>query len=234
MGEKIVRTNYTIKELPKTERPTEKLLNNGAEILSNEELLAVIIRTGSREATAIELGKRVLSLDERGLRFLIDSTVEELKKVRGIGNTKAAQILAAVELGKRISYSEGLDRIRISSPSSIAGLYMGEMRFLSKEHFRVILLDTKNQIISTEEISIGTLNAAIVHPRDVFKLAIKKNANSIILIHNHPSGDTSPSKEDINVTLRLKEVGDIIGIRVVDYLIIGDNKYLSFKEENII
>lgn len=226
--------NYTIKDLPETERPTEKLLSHGVETLSNEELIAVIIRTGNVRSTAIDLGKQILSLDSRGLRFLIDSTVEELKYVKGIGDTKAAQILAAVELGRRISYSDGLEKIKITSPMSIANIYMGEMRFLNKEHFRIILLDTKNQIITTEEISIGTLNASIVHPRDVFKVAIKKNANSIILIHNHPSGDTRPSREDINVTLRLEEVGKIVGINVLDHIIIGDNKYLSFKEEKII
>lgn len=230
----LFESNYTIKDMPETERPREKLLNYGAETLSNEELIAVIIRTGNKEVTAIDLGKRILSLDQRGLVFLTDITIEELKSIKGIGNTKAAQILAAIEIGRRLSYNNNVAKIKINSPSSIANVFIDEMKYLHKEHFRVILLDTKNQIISTEEISIGTLNASIVHPRDVFKVAIKKNANSMILIHNHPSGDVSPSREDINITKRLEEVGKIVGINILDHIIVGDNKYLSFKERKII
>lgn len=230
----MLENNYTIKDLPETERPREKLLKYGTEYLSNEELVGLIIRTGNRQDTAVELGRKILSLDSEGIRFLTDVTVEELKKVKGVGDTKASQILAAIELGRRLNYSENLSKIRINSPSSIANTFMTEMKFLQKEHFRVILLDTKNQIISVEEISIGTLNASIVHPRDVYKIAIKKNANSIVLMHNHPSGDPTPSREDINVTKRLDEVGKIMGIKVLDHIIIGDNRYISFKEEKII
>lgn len=224
--------SLTMKDLPETERPTEKLLSGGVETLSNAELLAVIIRTGSKDCTAIEISKKILALDQRGLIFLTDVTIEELKTIPGIGNTKAAQILSAIEIGRRLSYNKAVEKIRINSPRSIANIYMDEMRYFHKEHFRVILLDTKNQIISTEEISIGTLNASIVHPRDVFKVAIKKNANSIILIHNHPSGDVTPSREDINISLRLEEVGRIVGIKVLDHIILGDNQYISLKKEN--
>ena len=165
---------------------------------------------------------------------LRDTTLQELMETKGIVKCKAAQILAAIEIGKRINYLDALSKIKINEPSTIANLYMDEMRYLQKEHFRVVLLDTKNQIIVTEEISIGTLNASIVHPRDVFRAAIKRNANSIILIHNHPSGDPTPSNEDINITIRLLEAGNLIGIKVLDHIIIGDNKYISFKEKNII
>lgn len=229
-----LKRNYTIKELPITERPREKLYNYGPKALSNEELLAIIIRTGNKEDTAIDLARRLLSKDDRGLVSLRDTTIQELMETKGIGKCKAAQILAAIEIGKRINYLDALSKVKISEPSTIANLYMDEMRYLQKEHFRVVLLDTKNQIIVTEEISVGTLNASIVHPRDVFRAAIKRNANSIILIHNHPSGDPTPSNEDINITKRLLEAGNLIGIKVLDHIIIGDNKYISFREKNII
>ena len=225
---------YTIKELPESERPREKLQKFGPESLSNDELIAIIIRTGNRTDSAIDLGRRVLSLDNRGLSYLRDTTLEELMEVKGIGNCKAAQILAAIEIGKRLSYDEAVPKLKITEPSTIANLYMDDMRYLQKEHFKILLLDTKNQIISTEEISIGTLNASIVHPRDVFKIAIKRNANAIILLHNHPSGDPTPSNEDINITNRLVDVGKLIGIKVLDHIIIGDNRYMSFKEKNLI
>lgn len=155
-------------------------------------------------------------------------------ETKGVGECKAAQILAAIELGKRLNYKEALNKVKINEPSTIANLYMDEMRYLQKEHFRIVLLDTKNQIIVTEEISVGTLNASIVHPRDVFKAAIKRNSNAIILIHNHPSGDPTPSNEDMNITNRLIDAGNLIGIKVLDHIIIGDNRYVSFKEKNLI
>lgn len=230
----VLKRNYTIKELPITERPREKLYDYGPKALSNEELLAIIIRTGNNEDTAIDLARRLLSKDERGLVALRDITLQELMETKGIGKCKAAQILAAIEIGKRINYLDALSKVKINEPSTIANLFMDEMRYLQKEHFRVVLLDTKNQIIATEEISVGTLNASIVHPRDVFRAAIKRNANSIILIHNHPSGDPTPSREDINISHRLLEAGNLIGIKVLDHIIIGDNKYVSFKEKNLI
>lgn len=226
--------NYTIKDLPEMERPREKLIRYGPEVLSNSELIAILIRTGSRNETSINLGEKILALDARGLSYLRDCSLEELTQINGIGNSKAAQVLAAIEIGKRLSYEEGLSKMNINSPRSIANIFMDDMRYLQKEYFKVVLLDTKNQIISTEVISVGTLNASIVHPRDVFKVGIKKNANSMILLHNHPSGDPYPSKEDINVTDRLVEVGKIIGIKILDHIIIGDNRYISFKEEELI
>ncbi len=226
--------NYTIKELPMTERPREKLYSYGPGALSNEELLAIIIRTGNKNDTAIDLARKILSSDGRGLVHLRDTSLQSLMEVKGVGQCKAAQILAAIEIGKRISYHHALNKVKINDPSTIANLYMDEMRYLQKEHFKIILLDTKNQIIVTEEISVGTLNASIVHPRDVFRAAIKRNANSMILIHNHPSGDPTPSNEDINITNRLIDGGNLIGIKVLDHIIIGDNRYISFKEKNLI
>lgn len=233
-SKKTIQKSFTIKELPETERPREKLYKNGAEALSNEELLAIIIRTGSRKESALELSKRVISKDNRGLVYLMDTTMQELMEINGIGECKASQILAAIEIGKRINHQAALERFKVNNPASVADVFMDDMRYLQREHFRIVLLDTKNQIIALEEISIGTLNASIVHPRDVFKVAIKRNSNSIILIHNHPSGDPTPSKEDINITNRLIDVGELVGIRVLDHIIIGDKRHISFKKDKII
>ena len=230
-----VYKNYTIKDLPLNERPREKLLKYGPSSLSNAELIAVIIRTGHMNDNAIDLANRILSLDSSGISYLAEITAHELmNKINGVGQCKAAQIVAAIELGKRISSRSGDTKLKVVSPNVIAELFMEEMRYLKKEHFKVVLLNTKNQIISIEEISVGSLNASIVHPREVFNAAIRKSANSIILVHNHPSGDPTPSKEDIEVTSRLVEAGEIIGIKVLDHIIIGDNKYVSLNEKNII
>lgn len=228
------KLNITIKDLPLSERPREKLYSQGVEALSNPELLAILIRIGNKEDSAIDLARRILSLDERGIAYLTDITLDELTQVKGIGQSKACQILAAIEFGKRINRRGVLDKIRVNSPQVLADLLMQEMRYLTKEHFKIAILDTKNQILKIEDISVGTLNASIVHPRDVFKIAIKSNANAIILIHNHPSGDTTPSNEDINITNRLVECGSLLGIKVLDHIIIGDNDFLSFKEKNLL
>lgn len=226
--------NYTIKDLPLSERPREKLYSYGVESLSNAELLAIIIRTGYGNMTAIDLAQEVINMDSRGLSHLAEVSLEELTAIKGIGNCKAAQILATIEIGKRINRWGAHEKTKVNSPIILVNLLMDEMRFLKQEHFNIAILDTKNQIIAIENISIGTLNASIVHPRDVFNVAIKRSANSIILIHNHPSGDPQPSNEDINITHRLVEVGDLLGIKVLDHVIIGDNKYISFKEKNLI
>ncbi|MGF7056501.1 RadC family protein [Brassicibacter mesophilus] len=226
--------NYTIKDLPKDERPREKLYKYGANALSNSELLAIIIRTGNKDSTAIDICQRLLASDKNGISFLAESSIEEITKIKGIGKCKAAQILASVELGKRILTSVDKDRIRITSPQDVANVFMDDMKNLKKEYFKILMLDTKNQIIGMENISIGSLNSSIVHPREVFKEAIRRSSASIILAHNHPSGDPSPSREDINITKRLMEGGEILGIRVLDHIIIGNNIFVSFKEKNII
>lgn len=224
---------YTIKEMPISERPQEKLMTLGTASLSNAELMAVIIRTGQGNETAIELSRRLLNKDKRGIGYLADASVKDLTEIRGIGDCKASQILAALELGKRLRRMGVFDKVRVTSPEVVANLVMEEMKFLQKEHFNIVILDTKNQIISIENISIGTLNASIVHPRDVYKAAIQKNGNAIILVHNHPSGDVTPSNEDINITKRLVEAGNLMGIKVLDHLIIGYETYLSMKEKNL-
>ncbi|MFA5524441.1 MAG: DNA repair protein RadC [Tissierellales bacterium] len=226
--------SYTIKDLPEDERPREKLYKYGSKSLSNTELLAIIIRTGSRENTAIELSQMLLAGKKEGISFLTDTSLQEIMKVKGIGECKAAQILAAVELGKRVMISTLKEKTKITSPTDIVDLLMLDMTHLKKEHFKIVMLDTKNQVIAIEDISVGCLNSSIVHPREVFKEAIAKSSASIILVHNHPSGDPAPSKEDIAITRRLNEGGDILGIKVLDHIIIGNNKYISLKEKDII
>lgn len=226
-------SDYTLKDLPLEERPREKLYKYGVEKLSNSELLAIIIRTGSKEKTALEVSQNLLALDKMGLAFISQCTIDELSKVEGIGKCKAAQILAAFEIGKRASNYNN-DYVKINSPKDVVNLLMESLKNNKREHFKILLLNTKNVVISIEDISIGSLNSSIVHPREVFKKAIKRSSASVILVHNHPSGDPTPSKEDIKVTRRLIESGEILGIKVLDHIIIGYNKYTSLKELDLI
>ena len=222
-----------MKELPEGVRPQERLLEEGAEALSDAELLAILLGTGSREATALELASRLLTVFQ-SLRRLVDATVEELSQMKGIGPAKASQVKAALELARRLSRFYGSPRPVIRSPEDAAGLVMEEMRHLDREHFRAILLNTKNQVIATDNVSVGTLNSSAVHPRELFRNAIKRSAAALILLHNHPSGDPAPSREDIDITGRLVQSGKIIGIEVLDHVIIGDNKFTSLKAEGLI
>jgi len=205
----------------------------GAGSLSNAELLAILLRTGYKDESAVHLAERII-IQAGGLRFLPEFTLEELQKFKGIGLAKAVQIKAALELGKRMVLSIRPEGISLSSPREVADFLMEEMRFYKKEYFRIILLNTKNQLISLEDISVGSLNASIVHPREIFHYPIKKSAAAIILVHNHPSGDPTPSREDLDVTGRLVEAGEILGIKVLDHIIVGEGRHLSFKEKGLI
>ncbi|KMT21536.1 RadC family protein [Clostridium cylindrosporum] len=225
--------NLSIKEIPQNDRPRERLLKYGAEVLSNSELLAVILRTGTRNLNAISLAQNILSSKE-GLKFLCSASVQELSSISGIGSAKAAIIKASIELGRRLRNFRTDEKIKITSPKDMANMLMEDMRYLKKEHFRVVFLNTKNIVLDVSDLSIGTLNSSVVHPREVFYDAIKKTAYSIVICHNHPSGDPTPSSEDINVTNRLSEVGKIIGIELLDHLVIGDGVYVSFKEKGLI
>jgi DNA repair protein RadC len=219
-----------IKDFPQDEKPRERLVSNGPESLSNQELLAILLRTGTKSESVLQLSNRLLQKFE-GLRLLKDASLEEITETKGIGSAKAVQIMAAVELGRRISNLSYDDRYIIRSPEDGANYVMNDMRFLSQEHFVCLYLNTKNQVLHKQTIFIGSLNASIVHPREVFKEAFRRSAASIICIHNHPSGDPTPSREDIEVTKRLVECGKIIGIEVLDHLIIGEKKYISLKEK---
>ena len=228
--------NNSIKiiDIPEEERPIEKLLINGAETLTNAELLAVILRTGTRGENIISLSTRIIS-EFNGLDGLLEAGIDEITSIKGIKNIKASQIIAIGELVRRINM---LNLIRvgksITSPTDIANLVMKEMVSLKQEVLKLIMLDTKNNIIGIKDVFKGSLNTSIVHPREIFKEALKKSSSSIIICHNHPSGDSTPSKEDINITIRLKECSKIIGIDLLDHLIIAKNNYVSLKEKGII
>ncbi|MHC5099085.1 RadC family protein, partial [Peptoniphilus genitalis] len=231
---------YTIKEMPADERPQEKLIKFGPDYLSNAELLALIIRTGnSKGDSAIDTATKVLrslrsANDSNGLNSLKNASLSGLMEVDGIGEAKAAMILAAVQLGIRLAVSSNGSKIRVTSPSIAANYVLSEMSVLEQEHFRIMTLNTKKEINFIREISKGTINMTIVHSREVFRAAISDNAHSIILLHNHPTGDPSPSKEDIKLTKNLLEASKIIGIDILDHIIIGDNKYFSFLEEGLL
>jgi DNA repair protein RadC len=222
-----------MKDMPSELRPRERLLKEGARSLTDAELLAILLRTGTSRNTALDLAAVILA-NFNGLRGLVQASVEELSAVKGVGPAKAAQIKAALELGKRLAADSGEERAVIKTPADAAGLVMEEMRHLDREHFRALLLNAKNQVIGQEVISIGTLNSSAVHPRELFKGAIKRSAAALILVHNHPSGDPSPSREDVEVTRRLVEVGRLIGIEVLDHLVIGDNKFSSLKAKGLL
>lgn len=219
-----------IKDVPKEDRPRERAIRLGTNHLSNQEILAILIGSGSKAESVMTLANRVLMHFE-GLKLLQDATIEELTAIKGIGRAKGVQILAAIELGKRMSQYKPDEYYVIRSPDDGANYVMEEMRVLKQEHFVVLFLDTKNRVIHRQTIFVGSLNASIVHPREVFREAVKRSAASIIVAHNHPSGDPSPSQEDIHVTKRLVDSGKIMGIEVLDHIIIGNRKFVSLKEK---
>jgi DNA repair protein RadC len=223
-------TQCMIRDYPQEERPRERFLQDGPHSLSNQELLALLLRTGTKQESVLQLSNKLITQFE-GLRLLKDATVEEISAIKGIGKAKAIQILAAVELGRRINNLNQTDRYVIRSPEDCANYCMNDMRFLTQEHFVCLYLNTKNQVLHRQTIFIGSLNSSIVHPREVYKEAFRRSAASIICVHNHPSGDPTPSREDIEVTKRLAECGKIIGIDILDHIIIGEKKYVSLKEK---
>ncbi len=222
-----------IRDLPAEERPREKMRALGAEALSNAELLAILLRTGSNKESAVQLAAKLLSRSG-GLRALPDLSLEEMEEIKGLGPAKAIQVKAALELGRRLATLPPEEAESITSPQRAAALFMEQLRYKKREHFMILLLNTKNHVISKEEISVGSLNASIVHPREIFKIPLRKSAASVILVHNHPSGDPSPSQEDLEVTRRLVEAGNILGIAVRDHIVIGDGCYFIFKEKGLL
>lgn len=222
-----------MKDFPNDERPRERFMKQGPESLANHELIALLIQTGSKNESVLTLANKLL-IHFDGLRLLKDASLDELKAIKGIGTAKAIQLMAAIELGRRVSNLEFTDRYCIRSPEDAAKYMMNEMKFLSQEHFICLYLNTKNQVMHKQVVFIGSLNASIVHPREVFKEAFRRSAASIICLHNHPSGDPSPSREDIEVTKRLVECGKIIGIDLLDHIIMGENKFISLKEKGYV
>ncbi len=226
------KQRYTLKQLPPELRPRERLLEAGSSALSNSELLGILFGIGSREKTAVELASEVIS--ENGDLFgLHNVTVHDLVRIHGIGEAKACVILAAVEFGKRLGRVRNPGRPMISSPADVDGLLRGRIANLDRENFVVVLLNTKNEVLESPTVSVGTLSSTLVHPREVFKPAIRASAASVVLAHNHPSGKMEPSREDREVTSRIGEAAKILGIEVLDHVILGDG-YFSMKEHDLL
>lgn len=224
-----------VRDLPVDERPRERLLALGPGFLSNAELLAILLHNGAKDRSVVQLAQDILSIDkENGLSALANITSLELTRIKGVGRAKAAEILAAVELGKRMAEHTAQQRIVVNSPEDAADYAMPRFRYEQKECFSVILLNVKNHILSMPIISIGSLTASVVHPREVFKVAIQQTAAAMILVHNHPSGDPTPSQEDITTTARLVQAGKLLDIPVLDHIILGNNIYISLKEKGVI
>ena len=225
----------SMKDIPNAERPYEKCLKQGAEALSDAELLAVLLRTGTKGENVLALAKRLLYQDGgAGLLGIHQFSFQSLMKLKGIGKVKAVQILCLSELAKRLSKASVEPRLRFSSSQSVAEYYMEDLRHRNQEVMKLLLLNSKAELIDETNISKGTVNASLVTPRELFVEALKKEAVSMILLHNHPSGDPTPSRDDILTTKRISECGLLIGIELLDHIIIGNNCYVSFQEENLL
>jgi len=218
-----------IKDLPEQNRPRERFLEKGPEALSDAELFAILLRTGTIGENVIDMSNRLIN--EYGLDKLFDCSLKELQEINGIGPSKAMQILTIAEIQKRISQSKKPVK-KISCAEDVFKLFQDRLKDKNEEHFYVLMLNNQNNIIAEQEVSKGILDASIIHPREVFKPAIKNSASKIILVHNHPSGDPEPSGEDLDITEKLTEAGNQIGIKILDHVIIGKEKYYSNKEES--
>ncbi len=221
-----------IVDKPYYSRPYEKYEKLGIEALTDTELLAILLRSGTTNCNVLELSHQLLCLNGNtpSLLSLYNMSYDELTKIKGIGNVKAIQIISLLELSKRISKEKYSESLKVTSPKDIANYFMEQIRHKKQECFITVLLDAKNKMIEHKTIFVGSLTSSIVHPREVYKLAIQKSANSILVLHNHPSGDPTPSKEDILITGRLQKAGELIGIVLIDHIIIGDKIYTSLKE----
>ena len=222
-----------VRELPPDERPRERLKRLGPEALTHSELIAILFRTGSRKGGAQDVAQRLLSRFG-DLERLARASIEELCEVEGVGQVKAMEVKAALELGRRLAGFTGEEKPVIRSPEDASTLFMSDFTGLDKEHFRAVLLNTKNHVLKTVEISVGSLDSSLVHPRECFKPAVAASAASVILLHNHPSGDPEPSADDVAITKRLKEAGKTLGIDVLDHIIFGQGKFVSLKEKGVL
>ena len=222
-----------IKDIPINERPRERLINFGVEYLSNEELLAIILKTGTKNFSVKILANNILKQIDN-INDLKNINLEKLTKIKGIGKAKACEILASIELGKRINNKIGnINQIKVLSSSSIYDYYKEKLIDKKQEYFYCVYLDTKNHIIKDKLLFIGTINESLVHPREIFKEAYLLSASSIICVHNHPSGNIEPSQNDIIMTKQLKDIGLLLGVKMLDHIIIGNNNYYSFNDNNL-
>lgn len=223
----------TIKELPQSERPYEKLELYGEKSLSNAELLAIIIKTGTKEYTSVDIARKILNLnemyDETSLSFLRDLSIEEITKIKGMGRIKAIQLKAICELADRMNKPSNYKRTQIKEPNDIVKILMNEMQYEKREIAKIILLDNKNNITKIKDIAIGGNNFVSIGMKDILSEAVKTNAPKIILVHNHPSGNPTPSKQDIEITNKLEEAAKLLGIQLVDHIVIGKGEYISIK-----
>lgn len=228
-----MKNSFTVHDLPLSERPRERLLKLGSEALSAAEILALILGRGIKGESVMVTTQRLLS-KFGDLKGIANASVEELTEIKGIGPAKAAQIKAAFELSRRLESSpDESEKPSIKSPQDTIKIVKNRLKGKKKEHFLVLSLDTRNHLINCKPVSMGSLDSSIVHPREVFKEAISSTAASVIFVHNHPSGDPTPSKEDIKLTKRLVEVGEIVGINVLDHIIVCDKEFLSMKGEGL-
>ena len=225
----------TMKEMPEAERPYEKCEKMGAEKLTDVELLAVLLRTGSRGENAVSLARRILyGAEDKGILGLHQFSLERLRKIKGIGRVKAVQISCILELARRLSKASYSEMLSFSQPETIARYYMEDLRHEKQEVMKLLMLNSKARLIGETNISKGTVNSSLITPRELFIEALQKDAVSIVLMHNHPSGDPTPSREAMLTTKRILDAGALIGIELLDHIIIGNNCYISFREEGIL
>ncbi len=224
-----------MKEIPEMERPYEKCEQKGAGSLSDEELLAVLLRTGTHGENALSLARKILYYaGETGILGIHQFSIERLKSIKGIGKVKAIQLSCISELAKRLAKASYQDTLCFENPETVARYYMEDLRHEKQEMMKLLMLNTRARLIGETNISKGTVNASIITPRELFIEALQKNAVSIVIMHNHPSGDPTPSREDMLITKRILDAGALIGIELLDHIIIGNNCYISFREEGML
>jgi len=222
-----------IKEIPFEERPRERFMNHPTDSISNHELIAIILRTGSKNESVIDLSKRVL-FNYKNLKELSNTTIQSLTEIKGIGKSKAIELLAAFELGKRVHKEKFVATKKLHSPESIFSYMKDSLEMKTQEHLIALYLNTKGELITKKTLFIGSLNSSVVHPREIFKYAVINSAALIIIVHNHPSGDPTPSSNDIEITKLIQKNGEMMDIALMDHIIVGRDKYFSFKEKGIL